>query len=197
MEAPMSDTNKKKQEFYLSVKETAEKLRTLADGLERGVIPINEQKCSIAPDTQVKISLKIKGDTFSSKLKFKLANPLKETDENENGNEGEGESTSTSSTGSDVENYKDLKKRMAKDFKAIKKSCIQDQAIPDSNLAERFCRDTKTMCTYPNKGEEFYETFLKQSGLFYEAFKTSDLSAMSEAVTALGQIRSDCHDKHK
>jgi len=183
----MSDTNNKKQEFYLSVKETAEKLRTLADGLDRGVIPINEQKFSVTPDTQVNFSLKTKGDTFSYKLKFKLSNSLKETEEGE----------STSSTGPDVENYKDLKKRMAKDFKAIKNSCMQEQAIPESNLAERFYQDSKTMCTYPNKGEEFYDTFLKQSGLFYEAFKTSDLSAMSEAVTALGQIRSDCHDKHK
>ena len=187
----MSDPNKQKQEFYLSVKETAEKLRTLADELERGALLINEQKCSIAPDTQVKISLKTKGDTFSSKLKFKLANPLMEKEE------GGGESISTSSTGSDIENYKDLKKRMAKNFKAIKKSCVQEQAIPESNLVERFYQDSKIMCTYPNKGEGFYETFLKQSGLFYEAFKASDLIAMSETVTALGQIRRACHDKHK
>ncbi len=185
----MSDSNKQKQEFYLSVKETAEKLRALAGELEKGVVTINEQKCSIATDTEVKISLKAKGDTFSFKLKFKLENPLSETKE--------GESESTSSTESDVDNYKELKKRMAKDFKAIKKSCIQEQAIPQSDLVEQFYRDSKTMCTYPNKGEDFYEAFLKQAGLLYEAFKTSDLTAMGAAVTALGQIRTDCHDKHK
>ncbi len=190
----MPDSNKQKQEFYLSVKETAEKLRTLADELEKGVVILNDEKCSIAPDTEVKISLKAKGDTFSSKLKFKLANPLSETEEVE----GEvGEDGSVSSTGPDVENYKDLKKNMAKNFKAIKKSCIQEQATPASDLVEQFYRDSKTMCTYPNKGEEFYETFLKQASLFYEAFKASDLAAMGAAVTALGQIRSDCHEKHK
>ncbi len=185
----MSDPSKKKQEFYLSVKEATEKLRTLADELERGVVTINDQISSIAPGTQAKISLKAKGGTFSSKLKFKLVSPLTETEE--------GEGKSTSYTGSDVENYKDLKKRMAKDFKAIKKSCIQEQAIPESKIAERFYLDSKKMCTYPNKGEEFYETFVRQSGFFYEAFKTSDLEAMSAAVTALGQIRTDCHDKYK
>ena len=82
----MSDSNKRKQEFYLSVNEvTAEKLRTLADELEKGVVTINDEKCSIAADTEVKISLKAKGDTFSSKLKFKLANPLSETEEEEMG----------------------------------------------------------------------------------------------------------------
>ena len=185
----MSDSNKKKQELYLSVNETAEKMRRLADELERGVVTINEEKCTIAADTQVKISLKAKSDTFSYKLKFKLESPLSE--------EKEGKGKATSSTDSNIENYKDLKKRMAKDFKAIKKSCMQEQAIPETDLIERFYRDSKTMCTYPNKGEEFYETFLKQSGVFYEAFKTSDLRAMCAAVTALGQIRSDCHDKHK
>lgn len=185
----MSDSNKKKQEFYLSVRETAEKLRTLATELDKGVVTINDENCSIAPDTQVKISLKAKDDTFSSKLKFKLANPLSEMEE------GKGESTP--STGSDLENYKELKKRMANDFKAIKKSCIQEQTLPESNLVERFYQDSKTMCTYQNKGEEFYETFLKQAGVFYNAFKESDLKAMGEAVTTLGQARSDCHEKHK
>ncbi len=185
----MSGPDKKKQECYISVKEAAGKLRTLADELESGVVTINEQKSSIAPDTQIKISQKTKGDTFSSKLKFKLESPFTET--------VEGEVKSTSSTGADVENYKILKKRMAKDFKAIKKSCIQEQVIPDSDLIERFYRDSKAMCTYTNKGEEFYETFLKQVGLIYDAYKTSDLKAIDTAVAALGQIRNDCHDKYK
>jgi XXXCH domain-containing protein len=108
-----------------------------------------------------------------------------------------GEGEPVSSTGPDVDDYKDLKKSMAKDFKAIKKSCIQEQALPESDLVERFYRDSKTMCTYPDKGEDFYEAFLKQADSLYEAFKTSDLAAMSTAVTALGQIRSDCHEKNK
>ncbi len=185
----MSDPNNKKEEYSLSVKEAAGKLRILADELESGMITINKQKFSMVPDIQVKISQKTKGDTFSSKLKFKLVSPLTETVEDEGG--------ATLSTGSDVEIYKVLKKRMAKDFKAIKKSCIQEQAIPESGLIERFYWDSKIMCSYPNKGEEFYETFLRQAGLLNEAFKASDLSAMGAAVTALGQIRSDCHEKYK
>ena len=185
----MSGPNKKKQEYYLSVKEAAGKLRTLADELESGVININEQNSLIATDSQVKISQKTKGDTLSFKLKFKSANSLTETVEAEGG--------STPSSEPDDENYKDLKKRMAKDFKAIKKSCMQEQVIPEPGLTERFCQDSKKMCSYPNKGEDFYEIFLKQAGLLNEAFNASDLSAMGAAVTALGQIRSDCHEKYK
>ncbi len=185
----MSDSNKKKQEFYLSVNETAKKLRALAEDLEKGAITVNEQKCSIAANTEVKFSLKAKGDTFSSKLKFKLANTLSETEK------GEGESISSTET--DDESYMDLKRRMSKDFKAIKSSCIQEQTLPETDLVERFYRDSKTMCTYPSKGKDFFETYLKQAALFYEAFKASDLTAMGTAVTALGQIRRDCHEKHK
>jgi XXXCH domain-containing protein len=53
------------------------------------------------------------------------------------------------------------------------------------------------MCTYPGKGKDFFETYLEQADLFYKAFKTSDLTAMGTAVAALGQIRKNCHEKHK
>ena len=185
----MSDSNKNKQEFYLSVNETAKKLRILADELEKGVGTINEQKCSIATDSEVKISLKAKGDTFSIKLKLKSANTFSEAEEEEV------ESTLSTVTGD--ESYMDLKRRMSKDFKAIKNSCIQEQTLPASDLVERFYRDSKTMCTYPSKGKDFFETYLEQADFFYEAFKTSDLTAMGTAVTALGEIRKNCHNKHK
>ena len=185
----MSDSNKRKQELYLSVNETAEKLRVLADELEEGAVTIDGQKCSIAADTEVKISLKAKGDTFSIKLKLKSANTFSEAEEEEV------ESTLSTVTGD--ESYMDLKRRMSKDFKAIKNSCIQEQTLPAPDLVERFYKDSKTMCTYPSKGKDFFDTYLKQAELFYEAFKTSDLTAMGTAVTALGEIRKNCHNKHK
>ena len=189
----MSDSNKRKQELYLSVNETAEKLRVLADELEEGAVTIDGQKCSIAADTEVKISLKAKGDTFSIKLKLKSANTFSEAEAEEE--EEEVESTLSTVTGD--ESYMDLKRRMSKDFKAIKNSCIQEQTLPAPDLVERFYKDSKTMCTYPSKGKDFFDTYLKQAELFYEAFKTSDLTAMGTAVTALGEIRKNCHNKHK
>ena len=142
----MSDSNKRKQELYLSVNETAEKLRVLADELEEGAVTIDGQKCSIAADTEVKISLKAKGDTFSIKLKLKSANTFSEAEEEEV------ESTLSTVTGD--ERYMDLKRRMSKDFKAIKNSCIQEQTLPETDLVERFYRDSKTMYTYPSKGKD-------------------------------------------
>jgi XXXCH domain-containing protein len=188
MAVTMSDSNKTNQELYLTVKEAAERLRVLADELEKGVVTINEQKSTIAVDTEVKIRLKARDDTFSAKLKFKLANTISETEK------GESESTETET---DAESYMDLKRRMSKNFKAIKNSCIQEQTLPEVDLVEQFYLDSKTMCTYPSKGKDFFETFLKQADLFYEAFKNSDLAAMGTAVTTLGQIRKDCHERHK
>ncbi|GAX59972.1 leucyl aminopeptidase [Candidatus Scalindua japonica] len=191
----MSDSNKQKQEFCLSAKETATKLRTLANELESGVVAIGRDKFSIADNTEVKISLKAKGDTFSSKLKFKIINSLSSIEEDARKADNNGESTSSTESG--VEGYKDLKKRMSLDFKAIKKSCIQEQTLPELDMVERFYQDSKKMCSYPDKGEEFYETFLKQASYFYEAYKSSDSKAMISAIESLAQIRSDCHKKHK
>ncbi len=183
----MSDSNKQKQELCLTVKEAAERLRALAGELEKGVVTINEQICLIAAGTEVKIRLKAKDDTFSAKLKFKLTNHSSEEEEGE----------STSSTETDAESYMDLKRRMSKDFKSIKNSCIQEQTLPETDLAERFYQDSKKMCTYPSNGKDFFETYLEQADLFYEALKNSDLSAMGIAITALGQTRKNCHEKHK
>ncbi len=110
-------------------------LRTLADELERAVVTINEEEYSIAPDVHAKLSLKAKGGTFSSKLKFKLENPLSEKEDGKY----------ALSIKSEVENYKDLKKRMSIDFKTIKKSCIQEHVVPNPDLVERFFLDAKAM----------------------------------------------------
>ena len=62
----MSHSKKKKnQEFYISVKETADKLRILADELEKGIISIDEKEVSIALDTLIKVNLKSKGEKLS------------------------------------------------------------------------------------------------------------------------------------
>lgn len=194
----MSDINKNKQDFYIPIKETVEKLRALADELERGIVTINDNECLIAPDKQVKISLKAKGNKFSTKLEFKLATPFVDREDKIFiKSEKDGESEYSVLTDYGVGKYKNLKKRMSKDFKAIKKSCTEEQTMPESDLLERFYQDSKTMCTYLNKGEEFYERYLVQVGLLYEAFKASDLIAMKSTIESLRQIRDDCHDRHK
>lgn len=198
MEVPMSDSNKKKQDFYISTGETAVKLRALADELERGVVTINDQEFSLTLDTPVKMNLKARDNKFSAKLKFKLKTPIIDKEETTLiKREEDRKRQCDAAIDSKVEKYKDLKKRMSKDFKSIKKSCSEEQIIPGSDLVERFYQDSKTMCTYPNKGEEFYEAYLLQTKFLYEGFKTSNLKEMNSAIESLSQIKDDCHGRHK
>ena len=60
----------KKQELYISVKETADRLRVLADDLEKGIITISDKEFSLSLDSGVKIHFKSKGNKLSTKLKF-------------------------------------------------------------------------------------------------------------------------------
>ncbi|GJQ60904.1 MAG: GAK system XXXCH domain-containing protein [Candidatus Scalindua sp. AMX11] len=202
----MSDSTKKNQELSLSLKETAEKLRTIADGLEQGNVSINEETVPIALDTKIKISLKSKDNKVSIKLKWKPTNTSAPTEEKPLRKEV----TDRDSMNRDMDNrdpktakedalgeYTILKKRMSKDFGAIMKSCIKGQTIPEKLLVERFYQDSQAMCSYPDKGEEFYETYLKQAESLIESFKKADLEAMSLAITALGKIRKECHNRHK
>ncbi len=200
----MSDV--KKRTHDLSVKETAEKLRALADGLERGCVSINEEDIPITLDTKIKISLKSKDNSISIKLKCKPTNtsmhteeiPLRNEETDTHAKKHElhvGESKPT--RGNTLEEYSVLKKRMAKDFGAIMKCCIKEQSLPEPDLVNRFYQDSRAMCNYPEKGEEFYETFLTQAESLKESFNKSDLKAMGLAITALGRIKKECHERYK
>lgn len=202
----MSDTKKKNQELSLSVKKTAEKLRSLANGLERGRISINEEDIPISLDTKIRISLHSKDKRVSIKLKCKPTDTsvpdndkprMKEyTDTHRKKQEMEAQE-SKPSMGSALEGYSILKKRMAKDFGAIMKSCIKEHSLPESILVERFYQDSKAMCNYPEKGEEFYEIYLKETESLSEAFRKSDLKAISVAIATLNRIKKECHDRYK
>ena len=201
----MPDT-KKKYKLSLSVKEAAEKLRTLADELERGVVSINEEDLYIAPDTKVMIGLDSKSNKVSFKLKCKLADQLAYKEEIPRIKDKlvthpkkSKEKTQKSKPLRDnaFEEYTVLKKRMSEDFGAIMKSCKKEQSLPKPILVERFYRDSKAMGNYPVKGEEFYETYLNQAESLNKAFQNSDLQAMNHAITALNRIKKECHDRHK
>ncbi len=194
----MSDTKKKNQELSLSVRETAEKLRALANGLERGIVSINEEDVPIALDTMINISLKWKDKRVSIKLKC-TPTSISVPDDDTPRMKGETDThvkkheldiqESKPSMGNALKEYSILKRRMAKDFGAIMKSCIKEHSIPESTLVERFYQDSKAMCNYPEKGEEFYETYLKQTEFLKESFKKSDLKAISLAISALGRTK--------
>ena len=202
----MSHSKKKKnQEFYISVKETADKLRILADELEKGIISIDEKEVSIALDTLIKVNLKSKGEKLSLKMKSKSLSSLgdkkkvplvKEEPNFKPQNLKDGYTEVKPIIGNKVENYKELKKRMSQDFKAIIKSCMKERSIPESLLVERFYQDSIDMCNYQDKGEEFYKTYLKQVKIFFQAFKASDLKAIGSSVTSLNQIKKKCHGKY-
>ena len=140
----MSHSKKKKnQEFYISVKETADKLRILADELEKGIISIDEKEFSIALDTLIKVNLKSKGEKLSLKMKSKSLSSLgdkkkvplvKEEPNFKPQNLKDGYTEVKPIIGNKVENYKELKKRMSQDFKAIIKSCMKERSIPESLL---------------------------------------------------------------
>ncbi|MCP4681249.1 MAG: GAK system XXXCH domain-containing protein, partial [Desulfobacterales bacterium] len=61
----------------------------------------------------------------------------------------------------------------------------------------RFYQDSIAMCSYRDKGEEFYKAYLEQTEAFIKAFKASDLNTFSSAITSLNKLKKQCHDKYK
>ena len=190
----------------MPVGEAADILRTMADELEKGVIYIDEERFPVATGAPVKISLKSKDDKLALKIQLKLfmagndsrtASVVKAKQRHVSRDPRKKGAWPKKTAKKRAENYKTLKKRMSKDFKAIVKCCRDQQTLPDASVVKRFCRDSKKMCTYKGKGEPFYDAYQKQIDAFYRGFQATDMEAIQSAVDSLNRVKKQCHDKYK
>jgi XXXCH domain-containing protein len=85
---------------------------------------------------------------------------------------------------------------MDKDFKALVKAA-EAGAVPAAGQVAPFVADSRLMCTYPGKGDEFYSAFLAAVDAFEAAVASSDAAAFAEAVGGLARLKKDCHAKYK
>lgn len=204
------DKKEQKQEIYLSVKDAADRLRALADDLEKGIINISDKTISLSSGSDVKINFKSRGNKLSAKFKFgsiktsdwqpetsPAAKPQKSKEIDRSPKQVNVRQMPDEPASNGPETYKDLKKRMSQDIKSIMKNCMSQNIIPDHHLMERFYLDSKTMCDYQGRGDVFYKDYLDELEIFYQAFKSGDLKALSSSIASLNSIKKACHDKYK
>ena len=92
--------------------------------------------------------------------------------------------------------YKELKKRMRKDFKAMFKA-IHEGVIPDRRDVMRFLSDAHLMVTYPGYGDVYYSVFIDACHAFEKAYEQGDLQLLNETVDALAFQAAHCHSRFK
>lgn len=103
--------------------------------------------------------------------------------------------------------YKPLKKRMKSVFKGVA-AALAAGALPIQADLDLFVADSRLMCQYPGKGDEFYPAYLEAVdrliALVEEAkSQTPGTEDYAQAVTqallaanALNQLKKDCHSRH-
>lgn len=92
--------------------------------------------------------------------------------------------------------YKELKKRMKRDFKVILAE-LEYGRLPAMEVTHRFCRDSELMCTYSGKGDPFYPDYLKANQDYLSAATDGDLEAARQAVNELNAFYTSCHKRFK
>ena len=184
------DNGKRKWKTFTNAADTAALLRRLAEDIEAERFDIFDTPLEIAPESEFKVSLK--QNPFKQSVEFKL---VYHTGAHARQTEAQQRSPSAQS-GKGTEDYDDLKERMQSDFKTLKEAGLANP-LPEGATADRFIQDSRVMCTYPGKGDPYYQEYLAAVERFAQAISAMDTTALATTVNELEQLKKECHDRYK
>lgn len=197
---------KKQYKAQHGLEQTANLLRSVAQALEEGRITVKDLRMPLEPDHAITVSFKMDPvkETFRLKLKYKghrgatgherppvSGSPLHRA--------GGTRSQPLAAQGPAArkrpgrEPYKRLKKRMEKDFLAIEEA-LEAGIFPPEIECTRFIDDSKSMVTYPGKGDRHYEKYCQAIEEFARNLKEKDMNALVAAVKRIEAIKHVCHE---
>jgi XXXCH domain-containing protein len=176
------DSIKHKSERLVPAEQLPELLRNFADALESGAVEIGDAQVEISE--LLKFGIEAKFDEGGMRVKVKARTPVPKS------------TARAAGTGSRSESYGRLKKRMKRDFNALRQA-VQAGQLPPAELLESFLADCVRMVSYPGKGDEDYAVYEKATGALSRAAASGDLEAVRTALGALNALKHSCHAKHK
>lgn len=192
----MGSTKSRKFEKLCTVAEAAGLMKALGASLEGTQGPeLAESGIDLKDCAKLKLSMKKKGDSISVKVKMKAASAATQADEgSDEQDDDDDDDDEDDQAGPGLQPYKKLKKRMSKDFKALRKCIEMGDPVPEE-LSGRFFADAGAMTQYPGKGEEGYEDFRSACRALQGALQGS--ADVQQALLAVESIKKGCHARHK
>lgn len=175
-------SSKEKREFNLRIEQLPAALRSLASDIERGVLALGGVERALAALRKIELSAATEGAgcRVTYKASFREQSESPSSAENE---EAEHE-------------YKEVKKRMKQQFKAIQESLALGR-MPKRAIVETFTTECARMTAFPSKGEEDYPIFLDALRQLRHCMALGDTPGAWRAVLELAEIKRSCHAKHK
>ena len=211
-----------KLELLLEKEQAKDFFRDLATYLEEGR-PLDEYGIDLSGHKKIKISLFEEDEHLALKIKVKDFGHRQERDVSEelqgslkikeknvgtrqerNGREEqhgflkikEKDVGNREKRNSRKEQYGSLKKRMKTYFKAIGQAGTAG-AMPADELISTFLADSRSMVSYPGKGDEFYPAYMDACEALQQAFDQKDPTALHDACRALARCMAECHARYK
>lgn len=199
---PMPMQSKRKMELMMTHEEAASFLSAMAKALESGSLAFGESDMDIEGFKSLSVSFKSHPGGLYAKIKCKFPKPEElcpcpecATTRGETAAplaEGEAPAPCVRPT----VKYSSLKKRMKSPWKTIREALMAG-TMPNLQLVESFVADGDLMCTYPGKGDEYYNGYIKKNVAFLEAVKAGDVPAAQALAEDLEQLKKACHDRYK
>ncbi len=180
---------KQKYEALVKTTEMGDFFAQVAENLKEGKFVFNEQDVPLEGFSSIKLSVKNMGESSLIKIKLKY----QKTEDNDIFvNEGD-EAGPTLESGRPK--YKSLKKKMKNEWKTLRLS-LQNGQLPDPTIASVFIEESRLMTTYPGKGDEYYAAYNAATDAFEKAVNDKDLEAARIAMSELGRLKRECHDRY-
>ncbi len=152
-------------------------------GTELGLIPVQDLR-------ELKLIVKKEAEGFVMKIRTKSSG-VRDTEEPLEDEEDGDELSSR-----EVIGYKALKKRMQKNFRTIRKS-RDTGLLPRASEVDRFLRDARTMISFHERGENYYDPFIKACETLGTTFSEGDIETFVGTIDEIDKIRGHCHREHK
>jgi len=91
--------------------------------------------------------------------------------------------------------YKNLKKGMKQTFKGVV-AALRAGVAPDAALLGEFIAASRTMTSYPGRGDAFYPAYDAEIDRLEAAAAAGDVQAMTASAAALDRMKKECHSRH-
>ena len=173
-----------KEEIVTYGENTVKLLQNIIDGISGNPTQSTTYSIDFSKLKKLKISIKIESGQPYTKCKIKY----------EDRQDVPMEQTGAPDTSNDKPEYKVLKKRIEKTFKAIGDR-LKNSSFPSNLETELFCRNAELMTTYPGFGDKMYPAFLQLVSEFEEAFHQEDIQKCLAKYDEIKAMKRACHSE--
>ncbi|TAL34033.1 MAG: GAK system XXXCH domain-containing protein [Spirochaetes bacterium] len=181
---------KEKFKNTIAMQDLPQHLRSLADIIEKGKVPLSE---NLNIESLSSLKLLFKYNDYQNIVRTRIHFEYAVEPENPSGTDVQTKTIFIEKKGKKKKpSLKKLKKRMDKTLEILS-SAIAAGSIPDTDLADEFYNDCESLVLLENDGNTFLEEYLRSASILVQAVKANDIQQARGAAERLRYIQSEAN----